>query len=167
MKKQSSYTYWVDEKNKSRDLPPQQQPKKIEVVGKEEQKVANSSPSPWNTSGTWEEKKISINEFNLNVQASLVGWLEKSEEEVKVSEVKIEGELHLIFKRGKKNMMYELKGKVEFEKEEKKGKLKLEELTDHGDREYKVTGNETIRPWVSQNAEKILQIIEEQIAAYK
>jgi hypothetical protein len=30
-KKEHSYTYWVDEKNKSRDLPEEHKPKKIET----------------------------------------------------------------------------------------------------------------------------------------
>jgi len=31
IKKEHSYTYWVDEKNKSRDLPEEHKPKKIET----------------------------------------------------------------------------------------------------------------------------------------
>lgn len=30
IKKTASYTYWVDEKNKSRELPPEQRPQKID-----------------------------------------------------------------------------------------------------------------------------------------
>ena len=30
-KKEASYTYWVDDKNKSRDLPEEHRPKKIEA----------------------------------------------------------------------------------------------------------------------------------------
>ena len=29
LKKENSYTYWVDEKNKSKNLPAEQQPKKV------------------------------------------------------------------------------------------------------------------------------------------
>ena len=41
--------------------------------------------------------------------------------------------------------MYEIKGSVTFVKEEKEAKFKIIEMTDHGDREYTVKGDETVR----------------------
>lgn len=38
-------------------------------------------------------------------------------------------------------MVYEVKGSIEVKKEDKKGKLKLIELSDMGEREYEVTGS--------------------------
>ena len=57
-KKQHSYTYWVDDKNKSRDLPDEQKPQKVTPPIEAPKK--QDAPSPWNGCGTWEEKKIFI-----------------------------------------------------------------------------------------------------------
>lgn len=52
MKKENSYTYWVGDNNKSRDLPPEHQPKKID--GPVQQVTSQQGPSAWNSCGTWE-----------------------------------------------------------------------------------------------------------------
>ena len=60
-KKINSYTYWVDSNNKSRDLPEQHRPKKVEVpLQTQPTAVKADGPSAWNSCGTWEEKKISL-----------------------------------------------------------------------------------------------------------
>lgn len=84
-----------------------------------------------------------------------------------MSEIDLNGEIEIIYKRGKKNVMYELKGALRFEKEESKGKIKIEELTDHGDREYKVKGDEGVRDWLGKHAELFMKMVEGELLKLK
>lgn len=70
LKKQHSYTYWVDDKNKSRELPEQHRPKKIDpppVTSVQYLQCLNragNGPSQWNKLGSWEERAIPTKELN-------------------------------------------------------------------------------------------------------
>ena len=76
--------------------------------------------------GTWEQKKIGMADFKKRVESEINEWLEKKEEaEVKLGEIDLDGEIEIIYKRGKKNVMYEIKGSIKFEKGESKGKVKI------------------------------------------
>ncbi len=67
MKKENSYTYWVDPNNKSRELPAEHLPKKLDTPI--QQTVTNAQgASAWNSLGTWEEKKIPLSEVQAQVE---------------------------------------------------------------------------------------------------
>ena len=79
----------------------------------------------------------------------------------------MDGEIEIIYKRGKKNVMYEIKGNIKFEKGESKGKVKIDELTDHGDREYRVKGDKEIRDWVMKHSELLMKMVEGELSKFK
>lgn len=56
--------------------------------------------------------------------------------ELSLSEVKLEGEPYKVYKKNKWNVIYDIKGSIEFKSEDKKAKIKLIELSNMGDREY-------------------------------
>ena len=59
--------------------------------------------------------------------------------------------------------MYEIKGNITFNKEDKQAKIKLIELTDHGDQEFSIKGDGELKKLVAQRGKEIVLLIEDTI----
>ncbi|CDW91631.1 uncharacterized protein loc101207721 [Stylonychia lemnae] len=123
LKKQSSYTYWVQ---KNVEQFPQHQnkqviaPRKIEdpdLIKKiNEQNQLNNTGSAWNTAGTWEDKKLKIANVKKDFKKHLVdaAWKCKNGELQAIAIEELTGEGSVIHSRGKRRIGYELEIKIKF-----------------------------------------------------
>lgn len=147
VKKENSYTYWVNnDPNFFKNAPkPDIKPKPVEASSLP-QPVDPSSingkgeHSAWNTAGTWEEKHLGTDKIKKVLESKLINY-SLGGGKAKIIEVsKCEGDAKLIVSRGKKRLGYTLAitYKVEGAAGKSHSTITLKEFLDDGDYEIEV-----------------------------
>jgi hypothetical protein len=147
LKKESSYTYWVNnDPNFFKDgLKPDIKPKPVDVTSLpqpvEVKDNGKHEHSAWNTAGTWEEKHLDIAKILKVLESKLINQSIANGKAKIVKVSKCEGESKLIVSRGKKFLGYHLTIKYRVEGTEAKTEPKpqttvtLKDFQDDGDYE--------------------------------
>ena len=132
IKKQNSYTYWVEENKQyfegieKPDIDPKVVDGPIEAKKKDENKI-----SQWNTHGTWEEKDFKMDKVHKFVNTKLTGKIIDNLEIINFKD--LTGRMNMIFSRGKMRLGYEIEAKIE-QKEKNttsQGTLNIKDLLDY------------------------------------
>jgi len=147
LKKESSYTYWVNnDPNFFKDAPkPDIKPKPVDPTSLpqpvEVKDNGKHEHSAWNTAGTWEEKRLDTSKIFNALENKLLNQTVANGKAKIVKVAKCEGEAKLIVSRGKKRLGYSLTIKYRVEGTDSKAEPKpqtsitLKEFLDDGDYE--------------------------------
>jgi len=164
MKKENSYTYWVNNDPNYFKNCPDIKPKPIEEADIEKLKNVDlnkkDSHSAWNTAGTWEEKKLELSQVKDILEKNMINFKSADGKAKIIKLTKCEGDATIVLSRGKKRIGYHLTISFKFQDVKDPalhGHINFQDVLDDGDYEYNLDqkeGKEGVSKETLQNSVK-------------